>query len=98
MEFAKAVGGEVGGSEQDSSDMQEPLPAPSETPEVSDSDSVTETETKSPNSVNTKPFESYNSSGTSRVSGSGKCENPDDIDSRGRRCGARAATVREGGR
>lgn len=36
--------------------------------------------------------------GTSRVSGSGNCETPDDNASDGRRCGGRAASVREGGR
>ncbi len=96
LEFAKAVGGEVGGSEQDSPNMQKQSPAPSKTPKVSNS--VTQTETTSPNPLSSKPSKSSNSVGTSRVSGSGKCENPDDVDSRGRRCGARAARAREGGR
>ncbi len=96
LEFAKAVGGEVGGFEQNFSNMQKQPPAPSKTPEVSNS--ITGIETTSPNPLYSKPSNSSNRIGTSRVSGSGKCENPDDVDSRGRRCGARAASVREGGR
>jgi hypothetical protein len=42
--------------------------------------------------------ETNTDSHTSNSGGSGRCDYPDDVDSRGRRCGNRAASVRKGGR
>ena len=58
--------------------------------------------TWSPPSGSSLPPSSYSrpySSGSSgSSSGSGRCMRPDDVDSRGRRCGKRAASERPGGR
>ena len=40
----------------------------------------------------------YSSGSSGSSSGSGRCMRPDDVDSRGRRCGKRAASERPGGR
>lgn len=42
--------------------------------------------------------QSVETGATPRSGGSGLCATPDDVDSRGRRCGRRAASVRQGGR